>query len=96
MGKKDDKKENSLTTKANNPTHNMAQVDKKELPQSGVPVSDFFIDGLKKVTTPPSRAQLDHKELPQSGVPVSDFFVDGLKKVASPPSRAQLEKKELP
>ena len=70
----------------------MAQLEHehKELPQSGVPVSDFFIDGLKKVASPPSRAQLEHehKELPQSGVPVSDFFVDGLKKVASPPSRA--------
>jgi len=34
----------------------MAQIDKKESPQSGTPVSDFFIDGLKKVASPPSRA----------------------------------------
>ena len=30
--------------------------EQKELPQSGSPVSDFFVDGLKKVASPPSRA----------------------------------------
>jgi hypothetical protein len=51
-----------------------------------MPVSDFTLDSLKHIISPPSRAQLDKKELPQSGVPVSDFFVDGLKKGV--PSRA--------
>jgi len=32
------------------------------MPQSGNPVSDMFLDGLKKVMTPPSRAQLEKKE----------------------------------
>jgi hypothetical protein len=41
----------------------MAQLDKKELPQSGMPVSDLFIDGLKKIAMP-SRAQVEKKELP--------------------------------
>ena len=58
------------------------------MPTSGSPVSDFFLDGLKKMASPPSRAQLEKKEMPTSGSPVSDFFLDGLKKMASPPSRA--------
>jgi len=29
------------------------------MPQSGVPVSDFFVDALKKVAAGPSRAQLE-------------------------------------
>ena len=39
----------------------MTQIERKEkgLPQSGVPVSDLFIDGLKKIANPPSRAQLE-------------------------------------
>ena len=45
------------TTQALNQTKpaTMAQIDKKELPQSGMPVSDLFIDGLKKIAMP-SRA----------------------------------------
>ena len=32
-----------------------AQLEKKELPQSGNPVSDFTLDGLKHIINPPSR-----------------------------------------
>jgi hypothetical protein len=53
------------------------------MPTSGSPVSDFFIDGLKKVASPPSRAQLEKKEMPTSGSPVSDIFIDNLKKMTS-------------
>ena len=48
------------------------------MPTSGSPVSDIFIDNLKKMT---SKAQLEQKEMPTSGSPVSDFFIDGLKKM---------------
>ena len=50
------------------------------MPTSGSPVSDQFLDGLKKMT---SRAQIEKKEMPTSGSPVSDLFIDQLKKMSS-------------
>jgi hypothetical protein len=55
-----------------------AQIEKKELPTSGTPMSDFVIDGLKRMGTP-SRAQLDVKTSPQSNTPMSDLILDTLK-----------------
>ena len=79
------------------PSSSRAQLEKKEkeMPQSGNPVSDAFLDGLKKVMTPPSRAQLEKKEqLPQSGLPISDPIIDTLKFMHTA-SRAQVEQKDL-
>ena len=77
----------------------LAQTEKKELPQSVSPVSDFFTDGLKKMASPPSRAQLEKQEQakpPQSGNPISDAVLDTIRFIANPPSRAQVDQKELP